>query len=45
LESLRTVIGEEDPRQIRPLLAQLPAGTTYAEVELFLKCRRQLPQE
>jgi hypothetical protein len=41
IAALRAVVGEHDPPQIRPLLEQLPAGTTYEEVELFLKCRRQ----
>jgi ATP-dependent DNA helicase RecQ len=41
--ALRAVVGEHDPPQIRPLLEQLPAGTTNEEVELFLKCRRQPP--
>jgi ATP-dependent DNA helicase RecQ len=27
------------PKQIRPLLAQLPPGTRYEEVQLYLKCR------
>jgi hypothetical protein len=39
LASLGQVIGPGRPRQLRPLLAQLPEGTRYEEVELFLKCR------
>ena len=43
LAALRALVGVEDPPQIRPLLTQLPTGTTYEEVELFLKCRRGQP--
>jgi hypothetical protein len=39
LQALGAVIGPETPERIRPLLAQLPAGTRYEEVQLFLKCR------
>ncbi|HEV7222108.1 MAG TPA: RQC domain-containing protein, partial [Pirellulales bacterium] len=39
LQALAAVIGPETPERIRPLLAQLPAGTRYEEVQLFLKCR------
>jgi hypothetical protein len=39
--ALKGVIGSTEPAQIRPLLARLPAGTSYQEVELFLKSRRQ----
>jgi len=39
LQALAAVIGPETPERIRPLLSQLPAGTRYEEVQLFLKCR------
>jgi ATP-dependent DNA helicase RecQ len=39
--ALEAMIGEDVPEQIRPLLARLPDGTRYEEVQLFLKCRRQ----
>jgi len=39
LRALEEVVGPEEPAQIRPLLAQLPPGTRYEEVQLFLKCR------
>jgi hypothetical protein len=39
LSALEGVVGETAPQQIRPLLAQLPPGTRYEEVQLFLKCR------
>ena len=39
LAALEQVIGPGRPRQLRPLLAELPEGTRYEEVELFLKCR------
>ncbi len=39
LAAVSAVVGEERPRQIRPLLAQLPPGTSYQQVEIFLKCR------
>ena len=39
--ALKGVIGSAEPAQIRPLLARLPGGTSYQEVELFLKSRRQ----
>jgi ATP-dependent DNA helicase RecQ len=39
LTALEQVIGPGRPRQLRPLLADLPEGTRYEEVELFLKCR------
>jgi ATP-dependent DNA helicase RecQ len=35
------IIGPADPNRIRPLLAQLPRGTRYEEVQLYLKCRKQ----
>jgi hypothetical protein len=44
IAALRAVVGAEDPPQIRPLLPQLPPGTTYEEVEFFLKCRRCPPE-
>ncbi len=39
LQALASVIGEETPARIRPLLGRLPPGTRYEEVLLFLKCR------
>ncbi|MGD0901224.1 MAG: helix-turn-helix domain-containing protein, partial [Thermoguttaceae bacterium] len=39
LAALGSLIGETRPTQIRPLLAQLPPGTLYGEVQLYLKCR------
>ena len=41
LEALEAVIGPGTPEQIRPLLADLPEGTRYEEVQLYLKCRGQ----
>ncbi len=41
ISALETLVGPVPPRQIRPLLAQLPGGTQYEEVQLFLKCRRK----
>jgi ATP-dependent DNA helicase RecQ len=38
--AVAAAVGDDEPRQIRPLLAQLPPGTTYQQVEIFLKCRR-----
>jgi ATP-dependent DNA helicase RecQ len=35
------VIGPEHPERIRPLLARLPRGTRYEEVQFFLKCRQR----
>ena len=40
LAAVAAVVGEEQPQQIRPLLAKLPPGTSYQQVEIFLKCRR-----
>jgi hypothetical protein len=45
---LETVAWPRDAAAIRsilPNLAQLPAGTTTEEVELFLSCREQRPAE
>ena len=39
LAALESVVGQSNPRQIRPLLAQLPPGTLYEEVQLYLQCR------
>jgi hypothetical protein len=39
LAALEQVIGPGRPQQLRPLLARLPEGTRYEEIELFLKCR------
>jgi hypothetical protein len=35
------VIGPRAPERIRPLLARLPRGTRYEEVQFYLKCRTQ----
>jgi hypothetical protein len=40
LHRMEEVIGDVDPQRIRPLLAQLPRGTRYEEVLLYLKCRK-----
>jgi ATP-dependent DNA helicase RecQ len=45
LAALETVVGQDDPEQIRPLLSQLPPGTRYEEVQLFLKCRRRADED
>jgi ATP-dependent DNA helicase RecQ len=34
------VIGPNEPTRIRPLLEQLPRGTRYEDVQLYLKCRQ-----
>jgi ATP-dependent DNA helicase RecQ len=39
LAAFNKVIGPQPPPRIRPLLAQLPRGTRYEEVQLFLRCR------
>jgi hypothetical protein len=39
MDALNAVVGDNRPQQIRPLLAQLPPGTLYAEVQIYLKCR------
>jgi ATP-dependent DNA helicase RecQ len=39
IAALDAVVGDDRPRQIRPLLAQLPPGTRYEEVQIYLKCR------
>jgi ATP-dependent DNA helicase RecQ len=39
LAAIESVVGQTRPRQIRPLLAQLPPGTLYEEVHLYLQCR------
>ncbi len=39
LAAMETLVGDEIP-QIRPLLSQLPEGTRYEEVQLYLKCRK-----
>ncbi len=36
---LAELVGPVQPERIRPLLAKLPNGTRYEEVQLFLKCR------
>ena len=37
--AMEAMIGDNRPKQIRPLLAQLPPGTRYEEVQVYLKCR------
>ena len=39
IAALDAVIGDNRPKQIRPLLARLPPGTRYEEVQIYLKCR------
>jgi ATP-dependent DNA helicase RecQ len=39
IAALENVIGDNRPKQIRPLLTQLPPGTLYQEVQIYLKCR------
>jgi ATP-dependent DNA helicase RecQ len=39
------VIGPTAPERIRPLLARLPRGTRYEEVQFFLKCRQRAAAE
>ncbi len=39
LAAMEATIGDNRPKQIRPLLAQLPPGTRYEEVQVYLKCR------
>jgi ATP-dependent DNA helicase RecQ len=39
VQALKALIGDTTPQQIRPLLAQLPTGTQYEEVQLYLRCR------
>ena len=38
LAALRARVGAEHPQQILPLLAELPPGATYEEVQLYLAC-------
>ena len=38
IASLAALVGDERPERIRPLLAKLPRGTRYEEVQLYLKC-------
>lgn len=40
LRALEQLIGPGEPARLRPLLAQLPPGLRYEDVQLFLKCRR-----
>ena len=42
IAALENSVGDNPPKQIRPLLAQLPPGTRYEEVQIFLKCRFSL---
>ncbi len=39
LAALEEVIGETAPERIRPLLAQLPKGIRYEEVQFYVRCR------
>jgi ATP-dependent DNA helicase RecQ len=39
LAAMESIVGRTRPQQIRPLLAQLPPGTLYEEVQFYLKCR------
>jgi len=39
IAAIGQLIGSETPERIRPLLAQLPKGTRYEEVQYFLKAR------
>ena len=39
IAALDFVVGDNLPKQIRPLLAHLPPGTRYEEVQIYLKCR------
>ena len=41
LAILAKTIGPDEPKQMRPLLAKLPTTLGYAQVQLYLKCRRQ----
>ncbi len=37
--ALDRLVGDERPDQIRPLLARLPAGTRYEEVQIYMRSR------
>jgi ATP-dependent DNA helicase RecQ len=39
ITALDVAVGKNPSKQIRPLLAQLPPGTRYEEVQIYLKCR------
>lgn len=39
IQAMQDTIGPETPERIRPLLAKLPPGTRYEEVQLFLAWR------
>ena len=41
LAAMQSVIGNGAPEQIRQFLPRLPGGTSYEEVQLFLKCRKE----
>lgn len=41
LAAMAAVIGSQQPTRIGPLLSQLPPGTLYEEVQLYLKCLHQ----
>jgi ATP-dependent DNA helicase RecQ len=45
IAALDEVIGDKRPQQIRPLLAQLPPGTRYEEVQLYVKCSKSRMDE
>jgi hypothetical protein len=39
IAALAELVGDKQPERIRPLLAKLPNGTRYEEVQLYIKCR------
>jgi ATP-dependent DNA helicase RecQ len=39
ISALDGLIGGEAPVDLRPILAQLPKGTNYQQVQLYVKCR------
>jgi ATP-dependent DNA helicase RecQ len=41
IAALDALVADGPPPQIRPLLAQLPPGTRYEEVQIYLKCRHK----
>ena len=41
ISALDRLIGGESPAHLRPILAQLPEGTSYQQVQLYVKCREQ----
>jgi ATP-dependent DNA helicase RecQ len=40
IAALDRLVDDELPDQLRPLLARLPSGTRYEEVQIYLMCRR-----